>query len=372
MTLASRLVSQPSHVPNSVRLNVEFDVEPVLALAWIDSLLAAPPMELALAADDLVELLVTRNELVRWGCGIPVRQRDPLLHVIALRSLERRFRQIARERRDQLQEIAAAERAQLAPALEPTLPPFLERLSDELSQATFAGTNLAANISTAALFLDASYQSLPIGVRVRLQGGQWELYDRNSTARRNSRGKLAKLRYPPRMALRARGVNLHWLTARLETLQARGGGLRIDVPGAKTLHGARRLARLNALQMIPKAAYGALPLRGVLGGNAVGLVLTIGPQAFVDARAANLFETPGDRAAWERFAIASARNQSGNAAGIVASVGLALLFTAVTGVVAAPVLIAVGLGAGVLGQATFNAAGFDEKAEAAARALLDR
>lgn len=117
-------------------------------------------------------------------------------------------------------------------------------------------------------------------------------------------------------------------------------------------------------------------MRGVLGGNAVGLVLTLGPQAYVDARATGLFSNPTSQEAWTQFAIASAKNQSGNLAGVAASVAGGALVVGVTAAfavtVGAPIVIAVGLLAGIGGQSLFNAFGLDDRSEEAARWLLGR
>jgi hypothetical protein len=366
--LAHRSANPP---PRTARLNGEFDLDPELAIAWLDALLARPPLDLSLDPHQIAELLRARNELVFHSGSAADRYRPAELHPMALQSLQRLFRRVSEEQRERLAQLREAALCEPRSAPEVPLPIFLERFSAELWQAAFGITNLPANLSQAALFLDASYQSLPVALRVRLQGGQWELHDRNATARRNSRGKRAKARFPPRMALRARGVRLSWLTSGLQTIQARGGGIRIDVPGTKTVADGLRLARLNSLKAISQTAYGALPMRGVLGSNAVGLVLTMGPQAFVDARASGLFSHPTDKAAWERFAISSARSQSGNLAGVATSLVVGMGFVAL-GTVSAPALIAVGLVFGVLGQALFNAWGFDEQAEAAARSILGR
>ena len=71
------------------------------------------------------------------------------------------------------------------------------------------------------------------------------------------------------------------------------------------------------MRWISKAAHSALPLRGALGSNVVGAALSLVPQAFVDAKDSGLFDNPSDSKNWGNFAVAEARGQSGNLAGIV-------------------------------------------------------
>lgn len=239
---------------------------------------------------------------------------------------------------------------------------------DELWNAAFAPTNLLGTLSNSAQMLDALYHSLPATWHVKLQSGQWELYDANKTARTHAFGKAGKARYPVRMILRAKGAKLSWMSAFRTTEK----GAVATVVGAKTLPQAIRAAEGGTLKLISSVAYSTLPLRGALGSTGIGLAITIGPQLFVDASSAGLFNRPADKSAWQDFALKSANSQSGNVAGMVGGAAAVALGIGVLAVTSAPVLILVGLAGGLAGQAMFNAFGLNDDAENAARWLLGR
>jgi len=47
------------------------------------------------------------------------------------------------------------------------------------------------------------------------------------------------------------------------------------------------------------AMFKRLPVSGVLGSNAVGAVLSLGPQAYADVRDAGLLDQPGREQNWK-------------------------------------------------------------------------
>jgi hypothetical protein len=193
----------------------------------------------------------------------------------------------------------------------------LDALPDELWNALFAPTNVGGTASQGALLLDSLLHSIPMTWRVKLQGGSWELYDANSSARRHAFGKTAKLKYPPRMKLRVHGARLSWLPP---GVRASGGATRIPTPNAKSVSDAIRIAEARTMKLIPKVAHSALPFRGILGGNAIGSLLTFGPQAYVDARESGVLADPSNKRNLDKFVVASAKNQSANAFGMLTSI----------------------------------------------------
>jgi hypothetical protein len=157
------------------------------------------------------------------------------------------------------------------------------------------------------------------------------------------------------MKLRVQGAQLKWLPAGART---NSGTVRIPTPKAKNLTDAIRIAEASTMKLIPKVAHSALPLRGLLGGNAVGALLTFGPQAYFDARDTGVLDDPSNQKNLDKFVVASAASQSANAFGMLTSIAAGLAIATV--VSSAPVLIVVGIAAGATGQAAFNAFGASE------------
>jgi hypothetical protein len=348
-------------MPQLTSLDAVFDIAPGIALRWIDSILSRAAKDLS--PQEVIYLLRSRAALAGT---LPMDQRRALEapHPVCEGLARSGVRQTVQQERARA---IAESKARYASPLAPN------RMLDELWNAAFAPTNLMGTLASSAQMLDSLYHSLPATMHVHLQGGTWELYDANKSARRHAFGKYDKAKFPVRMQLRARGAKMSWLTAFRSTPK----GMVAAVPGATSVPQALKLAAASRLKLISNAAYGALPLRGVLGSNAVGLAISMGPQAFVDARASGLFSDPTNKSAWKEFAAVSAGSQSGNLAGVVGGlvVGGALVLAASTfGVgIAAPVVILAAFAGAVGGQATFNAWGLNEKAEeAAAHWLLGR
>lgn len=347
--------------PQPTALDATFELVPAVALRWIDSILATSAE--ALGPQDVIYLLRCRADLagtVPFG----ERQQRARPHPLCEGLLRTGVRQVV-----QHEGARATAQAQARFGRAPTK----DKLLEELWAAAFAPTNLLGTISANAQMLDSLYHSLPATWHVRLQGGTWELFDANKTARTHAFGKQGKARYPVRMVLRARGARMNWLAS----FRSTANGMVASVPGASSVPKAINLTRASTFKLISNTAYSALPIRGIIGSNAVGLAITMGPQAIVDAHAAGLFTDPSNSNRWKDFAVSSARNQSGNLAGVAAGFaagGFVLAGALVLGTagVAAPLIILAGFAGGIGGQAAFNAWGLNEKAEEAARWLLGR
>lgn len=251
-----------------------------------------------------------------------------------------------------------------------------ERYIEQLWSSCFGITNIPGNLIGLGMGIESLYLSLPLAWRVQLQGGKWELYDANAMARKSAFGKAAKIRLAPRMALRLRGVRMTWL---IPGSHITSGAFRLPATGGKTAAEILKVSGATSMTMIPESTYKALKWRGALGGNAIGFALTVGPQVLYDAYNAGVFTEPTNKEKWKDFAIDEAENQSANlagfAAGVLAGTALTVGVTLVVGAgvtVAAPVAILVGLGAGILGQTTFNAFGFSERAKEYVSGLLGR
>ena len=170
------------------------------------------------------------------------------------------------------------------------------------------------------------------------------------------------------MVLRARNVRLPW---KIPGAWVSGGAARIAAPGASTVQQGLKIARASSMRWISKAAHSALPVRGALGSNLVGAALSLVPQAIADANESGLLDNAQDSKNWSKFAVAEARGQSGNIAGIAG--GIVIGAVAVwLGASTAPALILVGLLGGALSQAGFNALGLNEDAAAGMKWVLDK
>jgi hypothetical protein len=343
-------------------LTGEFELNPELALSWVDGLLTNPPTDVS--ALEYVDLIGWRRGLastVRRGpqtATPPMPTRGRML-------LDSACRQATSINPDWANVGSGSPRAGYAaqPGAKPTA---IEKLPHELWEAIFGLTNLPGTVSQTGLLVDSLLHSLPLAWRVKVQGGTFELYDANSSARRHAFGKDAKLKYPPRMKLRVRGAKLSWLPPKSHVS---GGIARIPTPRAKNVSDAIRIARANMMKLVPQTAFSSLPLRGFLGSNAFGIALTIGPQAIKDASDTGVLANPTSAGAWKDFAVASARSQSANVAGVLFGLGVGA--AAAILVTSAPALILIGMAAGATGQALFNAVGASENVADATKALFE-
>ncbi len=244
----------------------------------------------------------------------------------------------------------------------------LDRMPDAFMNSVSSPGNLAGNAMGGMLALDAMYHSLPTGFFVRVQGGEWELFDANKSARSKAFGKKGKARFPPRMMIRARNVSVPQLPP---GAVMRGNQLRVPAVGAKTVAEALRISRVNQFQPISDKAYRALAGRRLAAGTPVGAALAFGPTLYMDVNAAGgLGRIYNDSEARRQFALASAKNQSTNAVGLAAGVAVGAALVA-GGVASAPVLLVAGLVGGVLAQTGFVSFGGDEWAQDVMRDLLD-
>jgi len=98
--------------------------------------------------------------------------------------------------------------------------------------------------------------------------------------------------------------------------------------------------------------------------------LSLGPQAYADVRDAGLLDQPGREQNWKQFAIRSAKNQSGNIAGLLSGMGASVVAASATSLPAVVAVVIV-VGVGYVGQAVFNAFGANDAAEEAVRRLVE-
>jgi hypothetical protein len=257
-------------------LSGEFDLDPALAMAWVDEVIRQPPA--GLSPSGIVALLLWRGGLgdvapVRKSTAQPgITHKAKWLLTAACREATSRNPEWAA---GSTQKAGAA--ANLA--MQPKTP--WDQLPDEIWSAVFGTTNLPGTIANGWLLLESLARSLPLEWRVKLQKGHFELYDANSSHRSHAFGKAGKLRYPPKMKLRVVGAKLSWLP---DGARVSGGMARIPVPRARSLGEALKILRASVMKLIPQTALNQLPLAGKLGGPITGMALTLGPQAIADAK----------------------------------------------------------------------------------------
>lgn len=342
-----------------VLLTYEFALEPQLALAWVTELIVRPLVEIT--PSGYVFLLGCYRDLAAACPGSTAERPPAQLPARGRALLQSAIREATQRNRDWIEISGAA-------SFVSRIKTAWDRLPDEIWQALTASSNLPGTISQILLLLDALYQSLPLTWVVKVQGGTWELYDANALARKHAFGKAAKRALKPRMSIRARGVRMPWLMPGARTAN---GAVRMAAPGARTVAEGVRIARAGVMKWVPKTAWSSLPGRGVLSGNAIGMALTLVPQAIADASDSGLLDKPTDTEAWNKFAIAEAKGQSGNLFGVVGGMVAGAVIVA-AGVTCAPAVIIVSLAGGALAQAGFNALGLNDEAGKLAEWLLGR
>ncbi len=162
-----------------------------------------------------------------------------------------------------------------------------------------------------------------------------------------------KPKLPPRIRIQITNLPM-------KVIKANNFSLGLASSGAKG--GTRATAK--SVPKIASATSGWANNRAIrsLGSVRVAGVLAFAPSAMIDA--ADAYETSATGIQsfnWRKFAVASAKSQSANAAGF--AVGLAATaFVSFWAVAAAPIVL-VGLGAGIIAQVGFNSAGFQDQAE---------
>jgi hypothetical protein len=336
-----------------------FDVESSVAISWIDGILAHACKELSPA--DVIGLLWCRSALVG---KLPLHERTgreaphPLSDGLARQGIRQFLLDSGQSR------YAA--------------PIATEKLLKELKDAAFGKGAIAGTAVAGLQLVDALAHSLPATWHVRLQGGTWELYDANKTARKHAFGSRGKASFPVRMKLRARGAQMRWLSG----FRSTPNGMVAAVPHAASLPQALESSGANRAKFISDTAFKKLPVRGmpwgaargVLGSTSVGLAISFGPQVYADVQDAGLLANPKSKEAWRDFAVRTAGSLPGNVAGLAgafAGAELAALVATGIGVAAgAPVLVVAAFAGGVLGAAGFNFWGLNERAQEAAQRLL--
>jgi hypothetical protein len=341
--------------PHESVVDAVFDLEPAVSLRCIDSILAHGPTCQGLSPQQAIYLLWSRAALVG---DVPLHERAPR---VAPHPLP------ANLARDGIREFLRRGKGGSAYAAPVAADRLSEDLLKELQDAAWSPGSAAGTVVSGIQLLDALVHSLPPSLHVRLQGGTWELYDANKTPRKHAFGNRGKAKFPVRMQLRARGARMPWLT----TFRSTPKGMVIPVPDAKALPPALKLAGAQQMKWVNDAAWKKLPLRGVLGSSAVGAAISFGPQLYFDAQDAHLFKDATSKAAWEDFALRTAKSLPTNVAGLVGGLVLGAAVVAI-GAASAPAIIIVTFGGGVLGAALFNLFGLDDKTQEAARWLLGK
>jgi len=346
-----------SQAPEAI-LSGSFPFDPKPPLKWLDVLVYQPPP--TLSPDDYIVLLAWRREPLR---------------TVAISSGSRGAPATARQLLERACRDANARDPNWASSsYASNVPPKAEAgdkkksFADELWDAFTAPTNLWGTAVGIGMTADALIHSLPLKWHVTMQRGAWELYDENAThrTRKYGRSAIGRSRVPPKIVLRARGARIPWMWQ----AGARVGSNSTTLPaaGARTVAEALKIVKADTMKLMPKGTYDVLKGRATLGGSAVGLALTVLPQAYVDARDAGLFSNT-DADHWKNFIVKEAESQPANLAGFAAGM-LAGVAVAAAGATSAPVLIVAGLAFGALGQASFNAWGISKDLKAFAESRL--
>lgn len=254
----------------------------------------------------------------------------------------------------------------------------LERVGQEVPGTVYGPGNLLGNVASATsgalqgLGERTGRRAMEDGVRAILAGRARlvtlapgvELYN------------AAQGRQMPRVRLRVRGLPI----ATIQGMIPGSGGpvtqWRANGPGTAaslkvqgmTPQQMRQTHILAGQQRLPRALQWA-------GGRVGGGVLTFGPTLVLDAYAS--IETDlqtGQRSFNGRnFALSQARNQSGNAAGMLtgmAVTGVAVMVGGAALAASAPVLL-IAFGAGMIAQVVWNASGAADMAEDLARRAME-
>ena len=195
--------------------------------------------------------------------------------------------------------------------------------------------------------LDAVRLGKKVGIDLA-GGGRLQIYDANKFLKKAARGKERKL-YPPKYKVKLTGVPL---------VEVSGATIGKDgiVRAAASSETVRELAKGPTLDRWSQTKS----VRRLANSNLFGLVLAVGPQAVSD------FSKAKD---WRQFVSLSAKSQSGNLAGFAASV-IAVGAAATIVTMTAPMVLGVGMVAGIAAQVAFNASGADDFAQEKVDSLL--
>lgn len=253
-------------------------------------------------------------------------------------------------------------------------PGTARRVREELHSGVYGPTNIAAN-STAALAgglralaerdiagkLREGLESITSGRANRVVlSAHLELYN------------AAPARRPPRVRLRVRRLPLPVLQSAVPTLGGPQNQWRPNPSvGAHTLK-ARAMSDARVTQVAALAAdHGLPPWLRWTQGRMVGGVLTFAPSAALDLYNAASVDLEAREFSFDgrRFAVDSARSQSGNLVGFAGG-AIAVVLVGATSLVGAPVLL-IGLGAGIAAQVAWNSFGGADWAAGQARRALD-
>jgi hypothetical protein len=253
-------------------------------------------------------------------------------------------------------------------------PGSLERLGEEAGGAVWGPGNIAAN-STAALAGALQGVGEASGARRFTEGLRDILAGRAKVVTIAPNIELynsAQGKQPPRVRLRVRGLPIKVVT---QAIPATGGPVtqwRVNGPGTSA---SLKTGSMTPQQMRNAAVLaGEQKLPGVLRWASTktgGGVLTFAPSMALDAYDAVEvdLQTGGRSFNTNKFLVAEARSQSGNAVGFVGGlVAVALVGGAIAG---AP-LVLLGLGVGIALQVAWNTSGMADQAGNLAQSALSR
>ncbi|QPF72073.1 hypothetical protein G8A07_03430 [Roseateles sp. DAIF2] len=171
-----------------------------------------------------------------------------------------------------------------------------------------------------------------------------EVYNANKTGRGRPRPRL-RIKGLPMKVIDATGGAAAW--------RGRTAGGTYTTPAA----GAMRHAGVWG-QQVGEARIARSPLGWSSRMPGAG-ILTFAPSAAIDAYNATRVDAKGMHFDMPRFAVDSARSQSGNLVGFGVSVAVTAVLVA-AGVAGLPLLI-IGLGVGIVAQAVWTSTGMDDK-----------
>jgi hypothetical protein len=185
----------------------------------------------------------------------------------------------------------------------------------------------------------------------------------------------AQPRQTPRVRLRVRGLPIAQVRAMVPGFGGPVTQWRLNGPGTGASLRVRGMTAQQLRQTAILAGQERLPA-GVrwASGRVGGGILTFGPTAALDFYSAieTDLQTGSRSFNVQAFALAEARNQSGNAVGFGAGMvvtGVAVVVGGAAAAASAPVVL-LALGVGLMAQVVWNAAGGADWAEGGARAAL--
>lgn len=270
-------------------------------------------------------------------------------------------------------------------ALEPYLFPPLAtaalgssaRYAEEVPGAVYGPGNLLSNVGSATagalqgMGERAGARTLQQGVQAIMSRAAQRVVVAPGMALYNA----AQPHQTPRVRLRVRGLPIAQVRAMVPGLGGPVTQWRVNGPGTGASLRVRGMTAQQLRQTAILAGQERLPA-GVrwASGRVGGGILTFGPTAALDFYSAieTDLQTGSRSFNVQAFAVAEARNQSGNAVGFGAGMlvtGVAVVVGGAATAASAPVVL-LALGVGLIAQVVWNAAGGADWAEGTARSAL--